>query len=231
MQLQGFSFVLKDFENVKQKINTALRLTMILSIPAAIGMGVLGKEILMMLFPEYPGGEKLLIVGSISIIFLALAQIATGILQGINKLNIPAIAAFFGALIKIPLNYFLITNREINILGAVISTIFCYLVAGIFDLIVMSREIKFVPDINGFFVKPMLASIIMGFLCHFFYGWFYFLFGKNNLALLLDIFLAVILYFIFLFLLGGIKHEDLKLIPMGNKIIFMINKVRRKKLN
>ena len=224
-------FVLKDFENVKQKINTALRLTMILSIPAAIGMGVLGKEILMMLFPEYPGGEKLLIVGSISIIFLALAQIATGILQGINKLNIPAIAAFFGALIKIPLNYFLITNREINILGAVISTIFCYLVAGIFNLIVMSREIKFVPDINGFFVKPMIASIIMGFLCHFFYGWFYFLFGKNNLALLLDIFLAVILYFIFLFLLGGIKHEDLELITMGNKIIFMINKVRRKKLN
>ena len=224
-------FVLKDFENVKQKINTALRLTMILSIPAAIGMGVLGKEILMMLFPEYPGGEKLLIVGSISIIFLALAQIATGILQGINKLNIPAIAAFFGALIKIPLNYFLITNREINILGAVISTIFCYLIAGIFDLIVMSREIKFVPDINGFFVKPMIASIIMGFLCHFFYGWFYFLFGKNNLALLLDIFLAVIFYFIFLFLLGGIKHEDLKLMPMGNKIIFMIDKLRWKKLN
>ena len=95
----------------------------------------------------------------------------------------------------------------------------------------MSREIKFVPDINGFFVKPMIASIIMGFLCHFFYGWFYFLFGKNNLALLLDIFLAVILYFIFLFLLGGIKHEDLKLIPMGNKIIFIIDKVRRKKLN
>ena len=225
------AFVLKDFENVKQKINTALRLTMILSIPAAIGMGVLGKEILIMLFPEYPGGEKLLIVGSISIIFLALAQIATGILQGINKLNIPAIAAFFGALIKIPLNYFLITNQEINILGAVISTIFCYLVAGIFDLIVMSREIKFVPDINGFFVKPMIASIIMGFLCHFFYGWFYFLFGKNNLALILDIFLAVIFYFIFLFLLGGVKREDLKLIPKGNKIIFMIDKFRRKKLN
>ena len=62
-------------------------------------------------------------------------------------------------------------------------------------------------------------------------GWFYFLLGKNNLALILDIFLAMIFYFIFLFLLGGIKHEDLKLIPMGNKIIFMIDKFRRKKLN
>ena len=218
------SFVLKDFDKVKQKINTALRLSMIFSIPAAVGMGVLGKQILIMLFPEYPGGEKLLMVGSISIIFLALAQTVTGILQGINKLHTPAIAAFCGALVKIPLNYFLITNAKINVLGAVISTIFCYVMVSIVDLTVMSQEIKFLPDINGFFVKPVLASGIMGIACYFAYNLFYFLFRKTNLALLIDIFIAILVYFVFLFLFGGIKKEDLKLIPVGNKIIDLMNK-------
>lgn len=217
------SFVLKNFDRVKQKINTALRLSMIFSVPAAVGMGVLSRQILIMLFPEYPGGEKLLMVGSISVIFLALAQTVTGILQGINKLHTPAIAAFFGAIIKIPLNYFLITNAKINVLGAVISTIACYFVASIFDLIVMSREIKFLPDINGFFIKPILASAIMGTVCYFAYDLLYFLIGKNNLALLLDISLGILAYFVFLFLFGGIKNEDLKLMPMGSKLITLID--------
>ena len=162
-------------------------------------------------------------VGSISVIFLALAQTLTGILQGINKLHTPAIAAFFGAIIKIPLNYFLITNAKINVLGAVISTIACYVVASIFDLIIMSREIKFLPDINGFFIKPILASAIMGTVCYFAYDLLYFLIGKNNLALLLDISLGILAYFVFLFLFGGIKNEDLKLMPMGNKLITLID--------
>ena len=94
----------------------------------------------------------------------------------------------------------------------------------IVDLSVMSQEIKFLPDINGFFVKPVLASGIMGITCYFAYNLFYFLFRKTNLALLIDIFIGILVYFVFLFLFGGIKKADLKLIPVGNKIIDLMNK-------
>ena len=222
------SFVLKDFSVVRKKINSALRITMILSIPAAVGIGVLGKQILIMLFPDYPDGAKLLAIGAVSIIFLALAQVVTGILQGINKLRTPAVAAFLGALVKIPLNYFLITNPNINVLGAVISTIACYLVASIVDLIVMSRTVNFLPDVNLFFVKPLIASGVMGLFCHFFYDLIYFFCGINSLALILSIMLGAIVYLVFLVIIKGVVKEDIELIPICNKIYSKVFKAQSK---
>ncbi len=89
---------------VQTKVDTALRVTMMISIPAACGLGVLGTPILKMLFPRYSEGGSLITVGSISVIFLALSQISTGVLQGIGKVKTPAFNALWGAIIKIPFN-------------------------------------------------------------------------------------------------------------------------------
>lgn len=218
------SFILKDMNAVENKINTALRITMILSIPAAVGIGVLGHQILLMLFPSYPDGGNLLVVGSISIIFLALAQIATGILQGIDKVKIPAIAAFFGALVKIPLNYVLISNPKINVLGAVISTIGCYSVASVIDLYFMARQMKAMPDFMGALIKPLIASFVMGIGCYVSYNLIYMLVSSNTLSLILAILIGIVIYFIFLILLKGLKRVDIKLMPMGNKLITLMDK-------
>jgi len=218
------SFVLKKINLVNRKINIALRLTMIISIPSAIGIGIFGSQILAMLFPSYPNGGNLLIIGSISIIFLALAQVSTGILQGINLVHIPAIAAFCGAVIKIFLNYVLITRPNINILGAVISTIACYLIASLIDLLIVARATKTRLDLIGIIIKPSVCSIIMGMISHFVYQIFYALFKSNTLALLITILISMIIYFVLLILFRALKQEDLKLIPMGNKIIFILSK-------
>ncbi len=218
------SFVLKNMDTVKNKIDTALRLTMILSIPAAVGIGVLGHQILLLLFPSYPGGGNLLIVGSISIIFLALAQVSTGILQGIGRVKTPAIAAFFGAFAKIPLNYVLISNPRINVLGAVISTIACYFVASMIDLAMLAHAIKTLPDIIGALVKPLAASMIMGLSCYFGYNLIYSLTYSNTFALLFVMFVGIIIYFFVLYFMKGIRQEDLKLMPMGKKINSILSK-------
>lgn len=218
------SFTMRDYKSVGNKINVALRLTMILSIPAAIGIGVLGKQILLMLFPSYPDGGNLLAVGSISIIFLALAQISTGILQGINQVKIPAIAAFCGALIKIPLNFLFISNPNINVLGAVISTIGCYVVASVIDLVVLTRKTKIAIDITGAIIKPSVAAAVMGFAITAAYSVFHMLLANNSFALIFAITIGSLVYFIALALLRGLKRSDLQLIPMTRKLIGLLEK-------
>lgn len=54
------SVVRKEHELVQAKVDTTLRLTMIISIPAAIGLGALGPQILQMLFPNYSDGGMLI---------------------------------------------------------------------------------------------------------------------------------------------------------------------------
>ncbi len=213
------SFVAGDKKMVQSKINLSLKLAMVLSIPAAVGLGVLSDQTLALLFPEFPDGGILLKYGSVSIIFLAMAQILTGILQGTGHVYVPVIAAFFGALIKIPLNYFLISMPEINVLGAVLSTIGCYVLATVINLVVLQFKIGVKPDLMVAFVKPVFASLVMGLGCYVVYYSIYIFLPNNIIATCASIVAGILIYFVIMFLIKGLTREDLKSMPMGRKLI------------
>lgn len=218
------SVVRKEKEVVKNKINITLRLTMIISIPAAVGIGVLGDQILQLLFPRYPGGGILLKVGAISIIFLALSQIVTGVLQGIGKVYTPAFNALIGALFKVPLNYFLIAIPSVNVVGAVISTIVCYMVASILNLIALVRATDVVPDFSGILVKPLVSSVVMALGCYVFYNLLFMATSSNFISTIVAIIMAVIIYAVFMVIIKGLNKEDLMLMPKGSSIVKVFEK-------
>ena len=207
------------------RINIALKLTMIISIPAAVGMGVLADPILHMLFPRHPGGASLLVVGAASIVFLSLAQITTGMLQGIGKVKIPAVAAFAGALVKIPINYFLIANPAVNIHGAVISTIACYMVAAAIDLTMLIRYTKVKIAWNDVFTKPVAASAVMGICCYMLYYLSQNIIGLGNtLACLIAVGGGMLAYLVYMLRIRGITAEDMTNVPAGEKLTAVFRK-------
>jgi len=196
-----------DKAAVKSKINTALGLSMTLSIPAVVGLSVLADPILALLFPGHPEGGWLLRYGAVSIIFLALVQVSTGALQGIGKVLLPAIAAFCGVLVKIPVNWFLLGIPEINIMGTVISTIVCYVVAAAINLYFLYKHTGVLPDFVGAFLKPAFAAFGMGLVCfitHHMVG----LFAPDRLATVLALGAGVPVYLILMWLVGGFPRES-----------------------
>ncbi len=211
-------------KEVKRKINTALKLAMIISIPAAVGIGVLGDQILSMLFPSYPEGGVLLKVGAISIAFLSFCQIVTGVLQGIGKIQAPVIGALLGAVVKIALNWILIRIPSINVVGAVISTDVCYLVASIFNVIMLMRYTKTRVNFSGVLIKPTIGSIIMGIGCVIGYKVISLVFG-NTISTLLTIIVAVIIYLLVMIFIRGITEEDLLSIPKGRILVRVFKKI------
>lgn len=211
-------------KEVKRKINTALKLAMIISIPAAVGIGVLGDQILSMLFPSYPEGGVLLKVGAISIAFLSFCQIVTGVLQGIGKIQVPVIGALLGAVVKIALNWILIRIPSINVVGAVISTDVCYLVASIFNVIMLMRYTKTRVNFSGVLIKPTIGSIIMGIGCVIGYKVISLIFG-NTISTLLTIIVAVIIYLLVMIFIRGITEEDLLSIPKGRIFVRVFKKI------
>lgn len=217
------SHVSGDEDAVKNKVNLGLRVIMMFSIPAAVGIGVLADPILLMLFPAHPEGGLLLQVGAASVVVLAMTQIATGMLQGINLIWVPVIAAFFGALVKIPLNLLLIPIPEINVIGAVISTTVCYIVAAAINLTVLSIKTKTKPDLMGVFIKPTISAVMMGAACYGIFSALYMFSENNTLSTIVSIFLSAIVYFIFMLLLNGIDRSDIEMLPFGKKISAMID--------
>ncbi|MDR0272521.1 MAG: polysaccharide biosynthesis protein [Clostridiales bacterium] len=209
--------VVLDEKSVRRKTNLALRLSMMISFPAAIGLAVLADPVISMLFPRHPEGGWLLKFGAISIVFLAVYYIITGVLQGCGYVKLPIVGLFIGVLVKIALNYLLLSVPSINILGAVISTIACFIVAAAVNLFFLKKFIGVLPDFIATFIKPAAASVGMGVVCYFTYSLLRIISG-NAVATLGAIALGGIAYIILMALIRGFGEYELKALPIPRKI-------------
>lgn len=91
---------INDNEKVHNKINSFLKITILIGMPSTMGMAIFAEPILKLLFPNASDGTVLLQINSISIIFMMLAQTINSALQALGKSKIPLIAYFLRYIIK-----------------------------------------------------------------------------------------------------------------------------------
>jgi stage V sporulation protein B len=206
-----------DEDSLRQKTNLALRLSMMMAIPAAVGLAVLADPIIALLFPMHPEGGWLLQFGSVSIIFLGIVHVITGVLQGMGYVKLPVIGLLFGVLIKIPLNYYLMAIPEINILGAVISTVACFVVAAAINLFFLRRFAGIFPDFIGTFAKPIAASAGMGLVCFSVYSLLKIV-SSNAIATLGALGFGFFTYVVLMIVIKGFGERELNALPIPAKI-------------
>ena len=214
-----------DHKAVSAKLNMALRAAMLLTIPIAFGLGVLGPQIVPMLFPSHPEGGTLFIIGFPSIIFLSLSQIATGVLQAIGKISIPVFAAAAGAAAKVAVGYVLLANPDINIYGAIFGTTFMYIVTSGINCAFLCKYTGARLDFVSIAVKPIISSIAMAMGCFVFYHLVFAFLGSNAISVAASVLAGMGLYAVFMLLIRGFSDEDILLLPRGNKmLVFLKNK-------
>lgn len=223
------SKVLKDTQQMIKKINLAIRFTMFVAIPACIGMFVLAKPILSMLFTENPSldlSTKLLMIGSISVVFFSLSTISIGILQGIDKLKIPVINSVKSLVIKMIFNVILLYVFNTNLYGAVITNIIFALSSAYFNMSSIRKYTHIRFDIKKTYVIPAISALLMGAICHVTYTTIIFLKGGNTLATLFAIAIGAMTYLILLIKLKGVNKTELRAMPKGEKVVAILAKVR-----
>jgi stage V sporulation protein B len=206
-----------DDKAVKQKTNLALRLSMMLAMPSAVGLAILADPILALLFPLHPHGGLLLLSGAVSIVFLSVVHVTTGVLQGVGRVKLPVIGLVFGVGVKIILNYFLMAIPSINILGGVISTIACFAVAAIINLFFLRRVCGIFPEFIPTFLKPFIAAAGMGLVCFSSYHLIN-IYAGNTVSTLSALVLSVFAYVILMILIKGFGERELNLLPIPRKL-------------
>ncbi len=215
----------RNFKQLNEKINSMLRIVMILCIPASVGLAVLANGILQLLYGTENGGSELLRYGSLSIVFIGLTQMLTGILQGLSRANVPVRNALIACVIKIPLNFFLIGNAYINIYGAIISTTITYILTTFLNYKNIKHRFRIEFDFKGIIFKPTFASIVMGILTYYSYKITFLLSSSNMISIITSLIISIIAYGITLILIKGLKEEDLRALPKGYKLYnFLENK-------
>ena len=215
----------KDYVSARSKMATVIRVTMIISIPAAFGLAILGKPIISLLFKgEIDLAAIMLAYGSISVIFFSLSTLGNGILQGLNKLKTPVLNSLIAFVLHFLALLLMLKVFKWGIHSVVIANLLFAVFVSVLNHLAIYRTIAYKQELKQTFLIPFISSVIMGvftFLT-------YFLISKLTdfrIALFIAMFIAVIVYFTALVLLKGINEYDLSLIPFGSKIYSLLRKI------
>lgn len=211
-----------------QTTESAFRISAILALPAGVGILVLSKPIIELIYFNKPQDAQiaipLLTILGAAVVFVAFVSLTNSILQAIGKVGVPVVTMLIGGLIKIAVNYILVGIPSINILGAPIGTICCYATIAILNLIVIKTQLK---ELSYFkiFLKPFIAAAVMGVFAYLINIPITMMVG-SKIGVLLTIGLSAVIFVFSLLAIGGIPKNDVLLLPKGEKIakILQINK-------
>lgn len=203
-------FVLKKRDQLRKKVNTAIKISQIISIPCTLGLFFLASPIMNLIFPGRADGADILKYLSIVIPFIVVTQVTTSILQGIGRYISPVINLIIGCIIKMILTIVLVRQSNINIYGAVIATIVAYVIVAILNVIRIKRKINIRIDIFNNFIKPLFASVIMIITVLICYMQLYTYTGSNGIACLLSISIGGIIYILAIVVLKIFSIKEIK---------------------
>ena len=88
------SYARGGFEQTRRQVSKAIQMTMLIAIPAVVGMAVLPKPIMQFIFPQKESldiASGLLAALSVTIVLYGLSTLTNAVLQGIGKVNTPVI--------------------------------------------------------------------------------------------------------------------------------------------
>jgi len=117
-------------------------------------------------------------------------------------------------------------------MGAPIGTLICYLVMSIFNMIFVYRKLPEKPKLGRVFLKPFIASVVMGIGTYASYSLIYKVLTSSSLmlssgrrdwllmaaAMVVAVVIAVIIYAVLIIATKALTVDDIKLLPKGEKI-------------
>lgn len=221
------SFANKQIYEVKEKVEQAIKINMIIAIPAAVGMGVLASPIMLLLFKDdNPLPANLLRMGSVAIVFYALSTITNAVLQGINRMRLPVRHSAISLGIHIILVFLLLKFTKLDVYVMVIGNVTFALLVCVLNWISVAKYLNYKQELRTTFIMPTVCSVIMGVFTYLTYQGVHILIHSNAISTILSIIVSCIVYGALLLVTKCITEDELYEFPMGTKLLRLAKKFR-----
>ncbi len=210
-------------QEAKATEESAVRITGLISMPCAFGLGLLAEPVTALL-GGYTGenlvlATKLMTILGFSIAFNAIVLVSTAIMQAHGHAVRPVINMLIGGVLKLAAVFILTGNPHIGIVGTPAGTLLCYAAITVLNLYSIGALLDHPPAIVKNLVRPFLAAVVMGI---FVYGS---LLGLKTLGISSRLILCagpiavgVLVYLVAAVKLKVVTRSDCLLLPKGEKI-------------
>ena len=217
------SKMMKKRDEVFQKITLVVKVNMLIAFPSAVGMAVLSTPIMKLLFPRLVTYQSLasmlLMTGSSAIIFYALSTITTSILQGNGYMHIPVIHSGISLVIHVILVAGLLYYTDLNVYVLIIGNVSFPLIVSLQNCYSIAKRLGYKWNIGQLFIKPLIASAVMGVITYISYKGAYRLFPNVIISTIISVLLSVIVYAIAILKIGCLTKDELLQVPGGRTIV------------
>lgn len=223
------AYAQKDMVQIKQKINQAIRVTMMVAIPSTVGLCVLAKPVTQLLFPQRASldmAASLLRYLSVTVILFSISTITNGVLQGIGKVQKPVINASVALIIQSGVLAVLLIFTDMNLYALVVASIVYSGIMVYLNARCVKKLLGYQQEIQHTFVMPIMSSLVMGAVAWVVYQGAYVLVKSNAISLVVSIGIAVCVYFVVLIKSGGVGERELRTLPKGGLIVRVAKKAK-----
>lgn len=211
----------KNTVALKENVEDVLRMTMLLVLPAGIGMSSLSHGILSLLYGGRPEeveiAAPLLAILGIAVIFSATCSPINSMLQAIGRADLPVKIMIGCAAFKLVFNYITVGVPQINILGAAMGTLLCYVLIMSISLVFLVKNTSVKLNYKKVFVKPLVSAILCGVSARIISELLQLLVSEK-IATIGGIIVGGVVYVASLILLRAISEEDVRKFPKGEKL-------------
>jgi stage V sporulation protein B len=209
---------------------SAMKLICLAAMPAAVGISVLSGPIFRAFYgvsaaADKDGARILAILGAASF-FACLQLLTTSVLQAHGREKVPMATFAIGGAAQLALDYILVGNGKIGIIGSPVGTLVCYVLITVLNFIFIKLKIKEPPRALRAAARPLVVSAVMGAAAYFVYELARKLIipalGEGRraeiAALAPAVVAAVIVYAALAVAVRAVTREDLRYLPRGERI-------------
>lgn len=222
------SYVKGTVAQTRKQVSKAIQMTMLIAIPATVGIAVLPRPIMQFIFPQKESldiASGLLAALAVTIVLYSLSTLTNAILQGIGKVNTPVIHAVIALVIQVAGLIGLLLYTDMGLYALAAANVIYSLVVCVLNQLSVRKHLEYRMDAVKFFLKPAFSALVMGAVVFGIYHGLMLVIPVSRLVLLVAIAVGMCVYGAILLLIGGVTEEELWDFPKGELLVRISKKL------
>ena len=222
------SFAKGELEKTRAQVDKALNVTMLISIPSAMGLFALAKPVMRLLFPQAESldmASYLLMAIAITVVFYSISTVTNAVLQGIGKVNIPVVHAAISVVLQVAVLVGLLMFTKLNLFALSVAMIVYSLSMCVLNQVAVKKYLGYKLSLKKTFVMPVVASIVMALFAGGAYYGVYYLLKSNLISLAVAVIIGVMVYFVLVLKCKIVTESELGNFPKGKMLVKIVKKL------
>ena len=221
----SYSVALRDAKSVVLKTRYSIKYTLLIVLPAFVGLYILADPICRVLFmsSEINTLIKMVKIGSLATVFFSLATVTNGVLQGLGRLYLSIKNSLIALLMHVVMLLIMLIVFRQGIYSVVYSNIAFSLLVFILNIIDIRKFVRFRMKWLEVYILPFIISVIMGVAVYYLNNLLIGILGDEGqflliIRLIICVSVGVSIYIFLISLFRVVKRKDAEYIPFISKL-------------